>query len=79
MSPFLDWLIPRFITEEVAVNCYKVQGDEVYDVICAKADPSLEEWEYTHIGVIKCLNFFGYGLFGMLQLDTLRPKHGRYP
>lgn len=58
----LDWLVPRFVTEEVAL---RLNDDGNYEIVCAVSD--LEDYEIPDATTtVTCFNLFGYGLF---------PKH----
>ena len=58
MSLLLDILIPRFITEDVAV----LEIDGEYSPICNVDD--LKAYDvYDKIIMVRTFNFFGFGLF----------------
>jgi hypothetical protein len=58
MNKILDILIPRFITEDVAL----VECDEGYEIACSMKD--VQPWEDFHgVVTMQCFNFFGFGLF----------------
>lgn len=64
---FLDWAIPRFITEDVAL---KDIGD-VYEIVCSMKD--LEPGEtYDAVVAMDSFNFFGHALFAK-QAGDVRP------
>lgn len=55
---FLDWAVPRFFTEDVAL---KDEGYH-YTIVCSMKD--LEEGErYDAIVAVSAFNVFGYALF----------------
>jgi len=58
MNLLLDLLIPRFITEDVAV----LEVDGEYRPICNVDDLNMYD-VYDKIITVKTFNFFGFGLF----------------
>lgn len=58
MNTFLDIVVPRFVTEEVAF----VELEDGYHIIAPLAN--IQEGESYHAtGMIRCFNFFGFALF----------------
>lgn len=68
LKKFLDFIIPRFMTDEVA---FVYNGDEI-EIVCTLLDVEEGE-EFDGIVKIRCFNFFGFGLFGKILMDTIRP------
>lgn len=58
-----DILIPRFITEEVAL----IKKGESYDVLCCMNDITGED-TYDAIGVSKCFTWLGFGFFATIKV-----------
>lgn len=68
MNKILDILIPRFITEEVALE-YDAQLDK-FVPICAMVD--IGPYDYVDAKVtFRSFNFFGLALFPSMVEDTL--------
>ena len=61
MNTFLDLMIPRFITEEVAANY--VEGE--WRPICSMEDITYED-TYDAVLIVRAFNLFGLGLFPSL-------------
>jgi len=62
MLKFLDWLVPRFITEYVALK--EINFGE-YEIVCSMKD--LGEYEHADAKVlVTTFNLFGFGLFPKL-------------
>lgn len=59
MHILLDALIPRFVTEDVALAGNEQQG---YRIVCCVDDIEPDE-RFDGIATIKCFNLFGFGLF----------------
>ena len=56
-----DILVPRFLTEEVALDAV---GDQ-FEIICSMADIQPEE-EYDAVATMQVFNLFGFALFPKL-------------
>jgi len=61
MKDFLDWLIPRFLTERTA---FELVDDEYYAVCPMEMVP--DGVEFDAVGTVRCFNLFGIALFGSL-------------
>lgn len=64
MNKFFDMIIPRFITEKVAV--IKID-EEMYIVLCAEADLQHGD-EFDFIAEAKSFNFFGKSYFAKVLI-----------
>jgi len=66
MNKFLDIVIPRFITENVALIGNDQQG---YEVLCCENDLSPED-KYDVMGISRSFNFFGLALFPKVTVEV---------
>ena len=67
MKRFLEFLIPRFVTDEVA---FEERADGYYIVCCVD---DLEPWEeFAALGDVRCFSWLGFGWFPQ-QIGELRP------
>lgn len=64
---FLDWFVPRFFTEDVAL---KDEGD-YYEIVCSMKDIEPGEW-YDGVVALNAFNFFGNAYF-VKQVGEVRP------
>lgn len=72
MNKFFDIIIPRFITEEVAL-LYTDDNEEEVEVLCSLKD--IREGEYYDcVGTMRSFNFFGIGIFGRLTYQIKSNK-----
>lgn len=67
----LDIIVPRFITEDVALE---FNGDH-YIIVCCMDDVWPGE-SFDAIGTMQTFNFFGFGLFPK-HIGEVRPWAGR--
>jgi hypothetical protein len=77
IKQIFDILIPRFMTEDVAL----METDEGYEIVCAMSDIEHgEEWD--GIATMKMFNMFGFAMFPR-QIGEVRPwinpNSGRHP
>jgi hypothetical protein len=63
----LDVLIPRFVTDPVALI---EVGTDVYEIVGMLEYDDIEDDEFDHIAEAKCFNFFGVGLFTTIHNIT---------
>lgn len=68
MHVLLDLLVPRFITEDVAIDGNAQNG---YSVVCCMEDVDPGE-QFSGIATIRCFNLFGFALFAK-QIGDIRP------
>lgn len=81
----LDALIPRFMTEEVAVEEYSdyfncIGIDAQYEIVCSMRDIKPGE-RFDGIATMRVFNLFGMGLFPK-QIGEVRPwvnPHDKVP
>ncbi len=66
-----DILIPRFITEDIAV-IYNETTEDIF-IICALSDVRLGEY-YNYIATSRGFNFFGLSLFNTINNFRERDK-----
>lgn len=61
---WIDWLVPRFITEDVALE-YNGAGDRAdwnsYDIVCSMEDVSYGE-RFDGVATVDAFQFFGCGI-----------------
>ncbi|MNO80850.1 hypothetical protein D3C76_720700 [compost metagenome] len=71
LGRLLDILVPRFITEDVAlINAYCDDCDHPHLMpVCCLADVDPDE-EFDAIGTMSCFNLFGWALFAKLVGDV---------
>lgn len=67
---FLDWLVPRFFTEDVAL----IDEGDSYRILCSMKDLDPDE-HYDAVVAITAFNLFGYALFPK-QAGSVRTKRG---
>ncbi|RLJ20011.1 hypothetical protein DJ031_06790 [bacterium endosymbiont of Escarpia laminata] len=68
MKKIIYILIPRFLTEEVAM----IKMDGEYHPVCSAKD--LDEYDhYDRIVKVRAFNFFGFGLFPRVVYDEEKP------
>lgn len=60
LTNLLDVVIPRFITEDVALEYDDERGG--WDIVCSVKDIQEGE-EFEAFATVKSFNLFGYGLF----------------
>lgn len=63
----LDVLIPRFVTDPVAL--IEVEPD-VYEIVGMLKYDEVDDIDFDHIAEAKCFNFFGIGLFTTIHNIT---------
>ena len=80
MNKFLDIIIPRFLTEDVACVWVPFPNEEwkdypelqgYYDIVCSMADVYPEE-EFDGIATVQTFNLFGLALFPK-QVGEIKP------
>lgn len=64
MRKFLDIVIPRWITEKVAVMGNEKDG---YEVVCCEKDLEPNEY-YDFLATARSFNFFGISLFAHIEI-----------
>ena len=70
IKKWLDILVPRIVTDVVAVNYI---GDDDVEILCVLSD--IHEGEkYDTTGTITALNLFGHGFFGRLKYFDTRKQ-----
>lgn len=63
IAKFIDWLVPRFLTEEVGCIQDEEDGEYAIPMMPMKQwDECYEEDPYC-VATITCFNLFGWGLF----------------
>jgi hypothetical protein len=67
----LDYLVPRFITEDVAL----IEQAEGFEIVCCIADVEPGE-RFDAVATIRCFNLLGFDLWPK-QVGEVRPWPGR--
>ena len=65
----LDWLVPRFITEECAVN--RIGYSDLWDIECCMDDIEAGE-VFDGIATMRCFTWFGIGFFPV-RVGPIKP------
>jgi hypothetical protein len=76
LARILDIVIPRFVTEDVAVK--QVGRSSMHEIVCSMKDIRPRE-RFDGIATYRMFNLFGFGFF-QKQIGEVRPwanPHGR--
>ena len=65
-----EFLIPRFVYDEVAIIGDPRIGD--FEILCI-TDDLLDFDHYEFTGMIKSFSWLGFGFFGELELNSIKP------
>lgn len=74
LSKLLDILVPRFVTEDVAVK--QVGRSSIHEIVCSMKDVRPGE-RFDGVATMRTFNLFGFGLFPAQVGDVRRWENPR--